>query len=139
MAENALDEDRPDGRTKKTVHRSNLFDCCIRVVAEDRHPSGEEKVIYRNNLIENFITITAENLRRCRMSLPLKPRPLFSSVPTYVGIERAVVLGSEQSFEGKVFIAEPDGRLKPVDGKDLVALHRDFPNFVRQWKIPELD
>ncbi|HVT56754.1 MAG TPA: hypothetical protein VHD34_12015 [Xanthobacteraceae bacterium] len=72
------------------------------------------------------------------MSLSLKPKPLFPSTPTYVGIERAIVLGSEQSFEGKVFLAEPDGRLKPIDGKDLVALHRDFPNFVRRWKLDEI-
>ena len=100
-----------------------------------RPEADEETVIYRNNLIESFITITADNLRRCQMSLSLKPKPLFPSTPTYVGIERAVVLGSERPFEGRVFIAEPDGRLKPIDGKDLAALHRDFPNFVRRWRL----
>jgi hypothetical protein len=114
MTENTLNEDRPDGG----MIRRQIFQSVLAETSED---------------------ISAENLRRGRMGLPPKPKPLFPSTPVYVGIERAMVLGSDQRFEGKVFIVEPDGRLKPIDGKDLVALHRDFPNFVRQWKIPELD
>jgi hypothetical protein len=84
---------------------------------------------------EFSLTITAENLSRLRAKLPPKQKSLFSSIPTYVAIERAVVLGSDRIFDGKVFLFEPDGRLKPVDGGHLAALHRDFPNFVRNWKL----
>jgi hypothetical protein len=88
------------------------------------------------NFEEFSLTITAENLSRLRAKLPPKTKSLFSSIPAYVAIERAIVLGSERIFDGSVFLLEPDGRLMPVDGGHLAALHRDFPNFVRNWKLP---
>ena len=36
--------------------------------------------------------------------------------PTFVAIERATVLGAEHRVEGKIYIVESDGRLKPIDG-----------------------
>jgi hypothetical protein len=54
---------------------------------------------------------------------------------SYVAIERAVVLGSEYEVEGRIFIVEHDGRLRPIDGKELSRLYANYPNFVRGWKL----
>jgi hypothetical protein len=54
---------------------------------------------------------------------------------TYIAIERAVSLGSDYQVEGKVYVLEPDGRLKPIDGKELIELHAEYPNFVKGWKL----
>src|SRR5574338_767455 len=98
----------------------------------ERKPNGgaEGDKIFRSVIAETSETISAENLRRARLGLPPKPKPIFSSVPIYVAIERALVLGSEEIVDGNVFLVEPDRRLKPISGKDLVALDRDCPNFV---------
>jgi hypothetical protein len=55
---------------------------------------------------------------------------------TYVGIERAVVLGPEIGpVEGQVYVAQPDRSLRPITGKELVELHEKYPEFVKNWKL----
>jgi hypothetical protein len=57
--------------------------------------------------------------------------------PIYVAIERAVVLGREYCVEGSIYIVEPDGRLKPVDGRDLTELDKTYPNFIIGWHLSD--
>jgi hypothetical protein len=104
----------------------------------ERKPNGgaERAKLFRSVIAETSETISAENLRRARLCLPPEAKRIFSPVPVYVAIERAVVLGSEETVDGNVFLVEPDRRLRPISGRDLVALDRDFPNFVRRWRLP---
>jgi hypothetical protein len=60
--------------------------------------------------------------------------PISESQPIYVAIERAVVLGGAYKAEGTVYIVESDGRLKPIDGRELTALDSTYPNFVKGWR-----
>ncbi|MGI8524744.1 MAG: hypothetical protein ACR2K5_00945 [Pseudolabrys sp.] len=56
----------------------------------------------------------------------------------FVAIERARVLGGAgHSVEGRVYRIREDGALQPINGLELIELHRRFPNFVRSWKLPE--
>ena len=77
----------------------------------------------------------AEDLKRVRDRLPRAPKPVFWSTPTYVAIERALVLGKGHPVEGNVYMVEPDGRLKPVSGHDLAELHKTYPNFTELWRL----
>jgi hypothetical protein len=63
------------------------------------------------------------------------PGGISESQPIYVAIERAVVLGGEYRAEGTVYVVESDGRLKPIDGRELMALDSAYPNFVKKWRL----
>jgi hypothetical protein len=56
--------------------------------------------------------------------------------PTYVGIERATILGPDlrKPEEGQVYIAQSDGSLRPMNGKELVDLFSNYPAFVKGWR-----
>jgi hypothetical protein len=50
-----------------------------------------------------------------------------------------LILGKGEPVEGKVFVLETDGRLRPIDGADLLDLHQAFPNFVKHWRLDDGD
>jgi hypothetical protein len=56
--------------------------------------------------------------------------------PTFVGIERAVILGPDlrRPIEGQVYIAQSDGSLRPINGKELIDLFTKHPGFVKSWR-----
>lgn len=101
-------------------------------------PSAVENNL-RQTLAETSENISAENLQRVRAGLsPAKP-PVFSPVPVYVAIEQALVLGSEKQMEGTVYRLEPDGTLRPIDGRDLVTISNAYPNFIKKWRLSNRD
>ena len=57
--------------------------------------------------------------------------------PTYVGIERAVILGPDlrRPIEGQVYIKQSDGSLRPINGKELIDLCTKYPGFVKSWRL----
>lgn len=58
--------------------------------------------------------------------------------PAVVLIERVRTAGrSLRQPEGRVYIEEPDGRLRPADGEDLRRAEERFPGFIKNWKLPE--
>ncbi|MBG7613747.1 hypothetical protein IWC96_00445 [Brevundimonas sp. BAL450] len=62
----------------------------------------------------------------------------LANSPTTVLIERARCAGGDvSSFEGRVYIEEPDGRLRPASGEDLIASEKRFPGFLKNWRLPE--
>lgn len=80
--------------------------------------------------------ISAEDLKRARKGLPPADKSDAASTPIYVVIEKDFALGGP-SLAGKIYVVEADGRLKPIDGHDLVELHKHYPNFVRGYRLPE--
>ena len=57
--------------------------------------------------------------------------------PTYVGIERAMILGPNlrKPVEGQIYIAQSDGSLRPLNGKELIDLLSKYPGFVKRWRL----
>ena len=57
--------------------------------------------------------------------------------PTYVGIEQAVILGPDlrRRVEGQVYIAQSDGSLRPINGKELIDFFSEYPRFVKGWRL----
>lgn len=68
---------------------------------------------------------------------PKRPKLRLINTSTYVGIERAIVIGPNlrRPVEGQVYIAQPDGCLRPINGKELTELIEKYPGFVKHWRL----
>ena len=56
--------------------------------------------------------------------------------PAYVAIERARTIGPVgEAIEGRLYLREPDGRLKPVDGHELARAEEIYPGFAKNWRL----
>ena len=65
------------------------------------------------------------------------PKLRLIKTPTYVGVERATILGPDlrRPVEGQVYIAQSDGSLRPINGKELIDLFSKYPGFVKHWRL----
>ncbi len=62
----------------------------------------------------------------------------LSSSPPVILIERVRCAGrGPDSFEGRVYIEEHDGRLKPASGEELGSIEARLPGFLKNWRLPE--
>jgi hypothetical protein len=66
-----------------------------------------------------------------------RPELRLVKTPTYVGVERATILGPDplRPVEGQVYVVQSDGSLRPINGKELVALFSKYPGFVKRWRL----
>jgi hypothetical protein len=66
-----------------------------------------------------------------------RPKLRLIKTPTYVGVERATILGPElrRPVEGQLYVAQSDGSLKPINGKELADLSFKYPGFVKHWRL----
>lgn len=58
--------------------------------------------------------------------------------PAIILIERTRIAGRALTNpDGKVYIEEPDGRLRPANGHDLTVANERFPGFLKNWRLEE--
>jgi hypothetical protein len=48
-----------------------------------------------------------------------------------------MILGPDlrRPVEGQVYIAQSDGILRPINGKELIDLFSKYPGFVKSWRL----
>lgn len=62
----------------------------------------------------------------------------LSKSPVVVLVERVrCSTGDIERYEGRVYVEEADGRLRPASGDDLMSVERHFPGFLKNWRLPE--